>query len=536
MKKDFKKILLVILDGFGIASSGPGNVVTSAGMKTLDKLINNYPSLSLQAAGPNVGLSWGEPGNSEVGHTCLGAGRIVLQDAPRIDKSISSGEFFLLPAFKNVVEHVKKNNSALHIIGLIGFGNVHASQLQMYALLELARSAGIKKVFVHAITDGRDTPRDEAIRNIGDLEKKILELGVGKIVSISGRFYAMDRGQHWDLTELAYKAIVLGQGEKATGPLHALELNYEKSIYDETIPPTVIENENQEPVRIISGDGVIMSNYRPDRALQIIKSIVVPHTVPFIKKYSSLENVFFVTMTEYSQDLPVEVAFRKMEVKNTLSEVLSNSKKKQFHIAEREKYAHVTYFFDNGRQKPFEGEEWDILKSNASYKDLYQNVPQMSAPELTAETLKKLDEPYEFYLVNFANPDVVGHTGNMEASAKALDTIDKTLEQLYKYTLKHDDFLFFITSDHGNIEEVKEIKSGKINKTHSTNPVPFVAVAKDLQITKTRKKGYLHLASMVPQGLLSDVAPTVLEVLGIEKPREMTGVSLWSNFLKQITG
>lgn len=534
MKKDFKKVLLVILDGFGIASPGPGNVVTLAGMKALDMLINNYPAVSLQAAGPNVGLAWGEPGNSEVGHTCLGAGRIVLQDAPRIDQSIISGEFFRLEAFLRAIEHVKKYDSALHILGLIGFGNVHASQLQMYALLELAKNKGLKKVFIHAITDGRDTPRDEAIHHIADLERKILELGVGKIVSISGRFYAMDRGQHWDLTEKAYQTIVLGQGEKATGPLRALEMNYEKSIYDETIPPTVIENENQNPVRIISGDAVIVSNYRPDRALQIIKSIVAPQTVPFVKKYSNPENIFFVTMTEYSQDLPVEVAFRKTEVKNTLSEVLSNSKKKQFHVAEREKYAHVTYFFDNGRQKPFEGEEWDILKSNASYKDLYQNVPQMSAPELAAKILKKMDEPYEFYLVNFANPDVVGHTGNMEASVKALETIDKILEQLYKYAMEHHDLLFLITSDHGNIEEVKDIKSGKMSKTHSTNPVPFVAIAKDLKMNKAREKGYLYLASKVPQGLLSDVAPTILEALSIEKPPEMTGVSLWPNFLKQI--
>ena len=535
MKNHFKKVLLVILDGFGIASRAPGNMVTSAGMKTLDMLINNYPALGLQASGPNVGLTWGEPGNSEVGHTCLGAGRIVLQDAPRIDQSITSGEFFKLEVFKKTIEHIKLNNSALHILGLIGSGNVHASQLQLYALLELAKNAGLQKVFIHAITDGRDTARDEAIHHIADLERKILQLGVGKIVSITGRFYAMDRAEHWDLTEKAYQAIVLGEGEKATGPLRALEMNYEKSIYDETIPPTVIENENQDPVRIISGDAVIMSNYRPDRAVQIIQAIVTPNVVPFAKKYSNPQNVFFVTMTEYSQDLPVEVAFRKAVVKNTLSEVLSNSQKKQFHIAEREKYAHVTYFFDNGKQKPFAGEEWEILKSNASYKELYQNVPQMSAPELTAETLKKLGEPYDFVLVNFANPDVVGHTGNMEASITALRTIDNILEQLHKYVVEHEDLILMITSDHGNIEEVKELKSGEINKTHSTNPVPFLVIAKDLKLKKSRDKGYLYLASKVPQGLLSDVAPTILEAFEIAKPEEMTGVSLWSNISRQIS-
>ncbi|PIR97366.1 MAG: 2,3-bisphosphoglycerate-independent phosphoglycerate mutase [Candidatus Doudnabacteria bacterium CG10_big_fil_rev_8_21_14_0_10_41_10] len=530
----FKKVLLVILDGFGVASDSFANAITHAGMKNFGLFVNYYPSLTLQAAGPNVGLGWDDPGNSEVGHTCLGAGRIILQDMPRIDQSIADGIFYQNPAFLKAIEHVKKNQSALHLIGLIGDGLVHASQLHLYSLLTLASESGVDKVFIHAFTDGRDTAPNKALEDMKAIEKKILDVGIGKVATVIGRFYAMDRAEHWDLTESAYKAMVIGEGEIAEGPLSAIEQNYEKNIFDETIPPTVIEREGKDPVTIKSNDAVIMWNYRPDRAIQITKALVAPQSVPFANKYPPLSNLLFVAMTQYSQGLPVVTAFEKQPVPNTLAEILSKNGKKQYHISESEKYAHVTYFFNNGKQTPNAGEEWKILSSSSSYKERYQNVPQMSAPELTVALLEKLDEPIDVYVVNYANPDMVAHTGNFEASKKALLAIDDLLGDLANKALEKKDLLMLITSDHGNIEEVKTIETGRVSKAHTGNPVPFLAIGEGLKLSTPLKKGYLELAAQVPEGLLSDVAPTVLDVLNIEKPSEMTGVSMMAKFFKQI--
>lgn len=536
MNVTFKKVLLVVLDGLGVASASPGNAITRARMRAFNSLVNHFPSITLQAAGPNVGLPWGEPGNSEVGHTCLGAGRIVLQDLPRIDHSISSGDFNVNPAFLRAIEHVKKNNSRLHLLGLLGDGQVHASQLHLYALLNLAAANEVNDVFIHAITDGRDTSPAQAAGFVSALEKKIIEIGVGKIVSVCGRFYAMDRANHWELTEAAYRALVFGEGETNTSALDAINRYYEQSIFDETLPPTVILDENQKPRVIQDGDAVIFFNYRSDRGIQLTRALINHSGVPFAKPPADFRNLLMVTMTEYSKDLPAVAAFPKVKVVNTLSEHLSNSKKKQYHISETEKFPHVTYFFSNGREEPFPEEVWEQVGSSSSYRELYQNVPEMSSRELTSKLLQKLEEPYDFYLVNYANPDMVGHTGSLEASVKAVETVDECLEKLVKYALEKKDLAILITSDHGNAENIHDVFTGRVRKAHTTNPVPLILAAYGLRLPKKLENGYLHLATLVPGGLLSDVAPTVLELLALNKPHEMSGIGLLPSLLNQVFG
>ena len=534
MNLNFKKVLLVVLDGFGIASNSPGNAVTAAGMETLEELIKNYPAVTLQAAGANVGLPWGEPGNSEVGHTSLGAGRIVLQDLPRINASLASGDFFKREAFLKAIRHVKQHNSALHLIGMLGEGGVHASQHHLHALLSLAAAEKLPRVFIHAITDGRDTPPASAKEFLFDLERKMVELRIGKIATLTGRFYAMDRARHWDLTALAYKAMVWGEGERAESPVQALEDYYQQGIYDETIPPTVIEHNGEVVGTIGMDDAVIVTNFRPDRALQLTLALLSPEQAGLEKNRPAPKNIFIATMTQYDENLPVAVAFPKIAVKHTLGEVLSAHHKKQLRISETEKFPHVTYFFNNGRRQPFEGEVWEQVKSHQQYQERYQNVPQMSAPELTQKLLSKLPEPIDFFVVNYANSDMVAHTGNFSASVKALQTIDKCLKLLSEYTLGHEELVMLITSDHGNIENVKESATGRTTKSHTANPVPFVIVGQGLKLTQQRKRGYLYLATQVPEGLLPDVAPTILDIFGIEKPSEMIGVSLLPKLLGQI--
>jgi 2,3-bisphosphoglycerate-independent phosphoglycerate mutase len=536
MDLNFDKVVLVVLDGFGVASAAPGNAITRQGMPVFDDLVNNYPSVTLQAAGPNVGLPWGEPGNSEVGHMCLGAGRIVMQDLPRIDKAIGDGEFYANPAFLGAMEHVKKNDSALHLIGLIGDGGVHASQLHLYSLLSLAEDIGVKTVYLHCITDGRDSPRDAGVQKIKEIEKKLVETGVGKIVSVTGRFYAMDRAKHWDLTEAAYKAYTLGEGALVDNPLQALETYYDQSTYDETIPPTLIMQADGKAATVKDNDAVIIFNFRADRAIQITQAFADPSLTGFAGKYAQLQNLYITTMTSYEKNLPVQVAFPRLRVVNGLSEVLSKSGKRQYHCSEVEKYPHVTYFFSNGKEEPNNGEVWEKVSSSSQYQDRYQNVPQMASFELTQKLIEKFKEHYDFYLVNYANPDMVGHTGNLAASMRAVKAVDECLGQIVKFALESKKLLVLVTADHGNVEGVHNVMTGKVSTSHSTNPVPFIVIGAGLKLKKPRTRGYLYLPTRVPEGLLTDVAPTVLQLFEISQPQEMTGVSLLKKFAAQIIG
>ena len=528
----FKQVVLVVLDGFGAASASEGNAVSAANTKNLNFLINNFPAVTLQASGPSVGLPWGERGNSEVGHLNLGAGRIVSQDLPRINSSIASGEFFKNPVLLSAMDHAKKNNSKLHLVGLVSSGSVHSSEEHLHALLSMAADGGLKKVFVHMFTDGRDTPPKAASESLDKLAKLFLKLGVGKIATLAGRFYAMDRGGHWEVTERTFKAMVLGKGETAVNVREAINDYYAAQVFDETIPPTVIMEAGQAVARVEDGDSVIFFNFRPDRTVQLATALADPKFDKFSEKYPALQNMFYATMTLYDKDLPARPVFSPANLKNTLSEVVSQQKLKQFHVAESEKYAHVTSFFNGGRAEPFELEEREIVTSPANYEERYTNVPEMSAAKVAEKVIEKVKAGVPFVLVNFANADMVGHTGVKAACIKAVEALDAALGQIAEITLPSGAALL-ITADHGNIEQVVDPRTGIIDKEHSVNPVPLIVAAKSLNRKTPLVRGYLELSSQVPEGVLSDVSPTVLELLGLPKSPEMTALSLLPVLLKQ---
>ncbi len=530
--KPYKKLVLVVLDGFGIASASRGNAITLAEPATFDNLIENFPATTLQASGPSVGLPWGEMGNSEVGHLNLGAGRIVGQDLSRITLAIEDRSFFKNPVFLEAIEHVKKNNSTLHLIGLISPGGVHSYDEHLYALLGLAAEHDLPKVYIHMFLDGRDTPPQIALDSLDKLSKKIKSFNVGKIATIAGRFYAMDRAEHWNLTEQAYRAMVFGEGKQAASAEVAIEENYAQHIFDEMIPPTVITQEDGRVALINDNDAVVHFNFRSDRALQITRALVEPNFNKFVKPAKQFKNFLVVTMTEFANGLPVKVAFPPQEVTNGVTEMISKQGMRQFHLAESEKYAHVSVFFNGGVINPFSGEDRQIVTSPASNYQNYVDIPEMSAYKVTDALLSKLKESYSFFLVNFANPDMVGHTGDMSASIEAIKVVDECIKKIAEECLAQN-ICLVITADHGNIEELINTNSSSIDKKHSTNPVPLILVANQFKRKHPRTMGIASLAGVVPVGLLSDVAPTLLELLGIDKPAEMTGLSLMSQLIKQ---
>lgn len=530
----FEQIILIVLDGFGVASPAEGNAVLAANPRNLNYLINNFPATTLQASGPAVGLPWGERGNSEVGHLNLGAGRIVKEDLPRVDSAINSGEFFQNPSFVAAMEHVKKNNSKLHLVGLVSPGGVHSSEDHLYALLALAAEKKVSRVFVHAFTDGRDTPPKAALESLDKLSRKFLEYHVGKVATLTGRFFAMDRGGHWEITEATYQALVLGQGRSAPSARQAIAEYYQQGIYDETIPPTVILENNAPVGKIEDGDAVIFFNFRPDRMVQLARAMVDPAFDKFAKRHSYLQNLYYVTMTLYEKDLAAAVAFPPLQIKNGLSEVLSQNHLRQFHIAESEKYAHVTSFFNGGQEAPWPLEEREIITSPAAYQKRYTDVPEMSAELVARSVVEKLRAGANFILANFANPDMVGHTANKPACIAAVEAVDKILGLIFEASQGQGAALI-ITSDHGNIEQIVDPRTGIIDKEHTLNPVPLVvAGAPGLSRKQIKIKGYLGLTSVVPEGVLSDVAPTILDLMGIPRPPEMTAVSLLPLLLSQV--
>lgn len=528
----YKQLVLLVLDGFGVASAAQGNAITAAGPRNFNYLVNHFLATTLQASGPAVGLSWGERGNSEVGHLNLGAGRIVSQDLPRITRAISSGEFVRNPAFLGAALHVKKNNSKLHLVGLVSAGGVHSSEDHIYSLLGLAADQGVRSVFMHMFTDGRDTEQRAALESLDRLTRKFIQLGVGKIATITGRFYGMDRGLHWEVVEATYRAMVLGEGPQAPSAREAVLANYEKQIYDETIPPTVIAGQGQPVGRITDGDAVIFFNFRHDRAVQLTQSFVDPTFDKFRQKPPYLQNMYYATMTLYDRSFPVVVAFPPLIIKNGLAEAVSVAGLGQFHIAESEKYAHVTSFWNGGRHEPWPGEEREIVTSPQTYEKRYEDVPEMSAAQVGAKIIEKLKAGVPFILANIANPDMVGHTGNHLACRSAIDAVDRVLGLVFEESAAAGAAMI-ITADHGNIEQTVSLRSGKIDKEHSINPVPFVLAAPGLERKKVLIRGYEELPAIVPEGVLADVAPTALELMGLPIPPEMTGVSLMPLLLKQ---
>ncbi len=500
--------MLMILDGFGENEQERANAIKLANTPNIDKLMKTCPTTDIYTSGLNVGLPDGQMGNSEVGHTNIGAGRIVYQELTRITKSIEDGDFFSTPEFVEAIENCKKYNSKLHIMGLLSDGGVHSTTRHLYALLELAKRKDFEDVYVHCFMDGRDTPPASGESYIAELEEKMKEKGVGKIATISGRFYAMDRDKRWPRVEKAYNALVNGVGEKATSSISAIESSYQKEIFDEFIEPTVICNGDNPVATIEEHDSVIFYNFRTDRAREITRALVDPEFKEFETKPL---NLYYVCMTTYDETMPnVVVAFKKQELKNTFGEYIANKGLTQLRIAETEKYAHVTFFFNGGEEKQYPGEDRILVPSPKV--ETYDLKPEMSAYEVTEKVLDAINSrKYDCIILNYANPDMVGHTGNLEAAIKAVETIDECVGKVVE-AVKEQDGVLIITADHGNIEQMIDYKTGEPHTAHTTNPVPLILVG--MENAKLR------------QGKLADLAPTMLQIMGLEKPEEMTGESL----------
>jgi len=519
-----KPTVLIVIDGWGVAPDGEGNAITRADTPNYDRLVRTYPTMTLRASGEEVGLSWGEMGNSEVGHLAIGAGRVYYQMFPRINRAMEAGEFAGIEGFVHAFEHVKQHRSRLHLIGMVSQGRVHSMDLHCHALLQAAKDAGIKEVFVQAILDGRDTVYNAGIDFVTTLQEKIKEIGVGKIASLSGRYYAMDRDTRWDRIQKAYNAMVMGEGAQATDPLEAIKASYQKEVYDEEFEPTMIM-EGGQPVGLVQeNDAIIFFNFRPDRMRELCKAFVLPSFDGFPRQ--TVPNLFPVTMAQYERGLPVEIAFPPEVIDKTLAHVLSEHGLTQLHIAETEKYAHVTFFLNGTREEPFPGEARVIIPSPKVAA--YNEAPEMSARQITERVIKEMREnKFDFIVMNFANPDMVGHTGDFEAGMKAVEVVDECLGKIVEETLAREGHVF-VTADHGNAEEMKNLRTGEMYKEHATNPVPFFMIGKELEgqpsIAGEVPEGDLSLMS--PVGMLADVAPTILAVMGIEQPPEMTGQSL----------
>lgn len=502
-----KPVMLMILDGFGIAPKGDGNAVEAAKKENFDKLVAKYPHSELQASGMSVGLPEGQMGNSEVGHLNIGAGRIIYQELTRITKEIQDGGFFKNESLLYAMSNAKKNNAALHLMGLLSDGGVHSHIDHLKGLLRLAKEQEVQNVYVHCFMDGRDVAPGSGIEFVKDLESYMAEIGVGQIATLSGRYYAMDRDNRWERVELAYNAMVLGKGEKATSAVEALEASYHDNKSDEFVLPCVV-NENG---KIKNGDSVVFFNFRPDRAREITRAIVDTDFAGFERPNM---NTFFVCLTTYDVTIKnVNVAFKPQSLENTLGEYLSSKGKSQLRAAETEKYAHVTFFFNGGVEEANDGE--DRLLVPSPKVATYDLQPEMSAYELTDKLLSKIDEDrYDLIVVNYANPDMVGHTGVMEAAVKAVEAVDTCVGKVVDKILSKGGAAI-ITADHGNAEYMWDANTESTVTAHSTNPVPFMVVGEELKDAKLKE-----------DGRLSDIAPTILDMMNLEKPEQMTGHSL----------
>lgn len=505
-----KPVVLCIMDGFGYNPSDYGNAITAAKTPRLDAIMKNNPMTFIGASGMDVGLPDGQMGNSEVGHTNIGAGRVVYQELTRITKSIQDGDFFENEALLSAVTNCKQNNSALHLIGLLSDGGVHSHNEHLYALLTLAKQEGLDRVYVHCLLDGRDVPPSSGVSFIAELEAKMKEIGVGKIATVMGRFYAMDRDNMWDRVGMAYNAMVNGDGIHNADALDAVKKSYEtvdgdgKHLTDEFVMPTVCAEEGM----IQEKDSVIFFNFRPDRAREITRSFVDPDFNGFSRKHL---NLFYVCMTQYDAEMPnVSVAFKPDGLKNTMGEYLSELGKTQLRIAETQKYAHVTFFFNGGEEKVYPGEDRVLIDSpKISTFDLQ---PEMSAYEVCdAACARILSGKYDVVILNYANCDMVGHTGVFDAAVKAVEAVDACVGRLVD-AVNQMGGVTLITADHGNADKMYE-DDGSPFTAHTTNPVPLVVVGYDC---KLQAQG----------GRLCDLSPTMLDIMGIDKPKEMSGISL----------
>jgi len=504
-----KPVMLVVLDGFGLAKKGPGNAVDLANTPNFDELWKNYPHNQLEASGKAVGLPAGQMGNSEVGHMNLGTGRIVKQSLSFIQDLIDNGEFFENKVLNSVFDSANNNDKALHIMGLVSDGGVHSDLPHLLALLDLAKKKNLNKVFIHVFTDGRDVSPDSAKSFIDKIEEKIQQLKAPiKIATVIGRYYAMDRDKRWERVKMAYDAIVCAKAKyNADTASKAVDMAYARAETDEFIKPTVIANGGP----IEDGDSIVFINFRADRARQLSYALLGNKSWQEFERCKILKNIHYASMMEYDEEMKQPFAFALPEISKPLAEVISNAGKSQYHTAETEKYPHVTFFFNAKIEEPFPGETRKIV---ASPQDVatYDLKPEMSAAELTKATLERIrNYDDDFILINYANPDMVGHTGVIPAAIKACEAADKGLGQIVK-AIKEKGGTSLILADHGNAEKMLN-EDGSMHTAHTTNPVPFIIVTdKDIKIADG--------------GVLGDVAVVVLELMGIEKPKEMTGKSL----------
>ncbi|MBM7624212.1 2,3-bisphosphoglycerate-independent phosphoglycerate mutase [Sporohalobacter salinus] len=509
MGESSKPLALVVLDGWGLSEKEEGNAIKQACTDNFDRLWKDYPHTTLAASGKEVGLPEGQMGNSEVGHLNLGAGRIVYQDLTRISLGIKEGSFFENDVLLEAVENCKENNSVLHLMGLLSDGGVHSHIKHLYGLLKLAKRNNIEEVYIHAILDGRDVPPASGKKYIKELEDKLVELGIGEIATVSGRYYTMDRDERWDRTEKAYNALTFGEGVTAESALEAVEQSYEEDTTDEFVEPTVITDKGEPLGKIKDNDSVIFYNFRPDRARQITRAFTDIDFHGFDRKPEAPE-VHFVCMTEYDETIDAPVAYPSKEVVNTFGEILSQNDLKQLRIAETEKYAHVTFFFNGGKEKPNPGEDRKLIPSPKIAT--YDEKPEMSVYEVTDELFNQLEETdYDVIILNLANPDMVGHTGDLNACCEAIEAVDDCLQKIVDKILDLGGEAL-ITADHGNAEKMIDFETGEPHTAHTIDPVPFIYVTEDNQDVE-----------LIEHGKLADIAPTMLELLELEKPKEMTG-------------
>lgn len=508
-----KPVILTILDGWGYSNEKHGNAILGAKTPSINFIQKNYPSLLLQASGKAAGMTWGETGNSEVGHLTLGAGRVVFQYLSRINKSLSNGEFFSNEMFNKATDHVKSNDSTLHLAGLLTSGSVHTHMDVLFALINLAAKNNIKNLKIHIFTDGKDSGLKEAPALIKKLQDHIDKTGLGSIATIIGRDYAMDRDKNWDFTQKAYNLIVSGDGEKTTNATEKIEEVYGLGITDSKLPPLLLDEQGL----IKENDAIIFFNFREDSMRQITRSFIEKDFQIFPVK--QFENVFIVTMTQYLVD-SLNVAFPIPQLKNGLAEVLSQNKKIQYHISETEKYAHVTYFFNCLNNVPYDGETDVFIESDRKYLE----NPEMRTSEIVEKVINSLNEnSFDFYVINFANTDILSHSGDFNTTIKGVEAVDSAVGKLLK-TIIEKDGIMIVTSDHGNAESMLYKSSGESATKHDDNPVPFYLIGKEFE--RPRSNDEIETTMNQSSGLLSDVAPTILELMGIEKPAEMTGESL----------
>lgn len=536
-----KPMVLLICDGWGIGPNNAGNAIAKAKTPNMTRYWLSFPHTQLAASGEAVGLPRGEDGNTETGHLNIGAGHIVYQDLPRINMAIADGTFNNAPAFQNAVEHIRQHNSTLHLMGLVGAGGVHSNIEHLYALLNLCKEQNVTNVYIHAFTDGRDSPPTAGITYIQELLARCKKLGVGELASLMGRYYAMDRDKRWDRVEKAYNALTLGSPTVSADPIQAIQAQYDKGVTDEFLEPVSISNPDGSTRVINDNDAVIFFNYRIDRPRELTKAFVLPDFEqgiqaegfdPYTIKYEHthlahketgsktfqrqkvLKGLYFVTMTRYEEGLPVDVAFPPQFVKNPICKVFADHGLKQLRMAETEKERFVTYYMNGQQEVIYPGEDRIIIPSKGAKS--YDEIPEMSAREIAAEMVQKIRaNEYDVIVCNFANADMVAHTGNLEASIKAVEILDEAIGSVVQEVLPRGGCVM-ITADHGNAEELINNETGEVDTEHSIYPVPLIIISQK----------YMNKPVMLPTGILADVAPTMLSVMGISKPDTMTGRAL----------